>query len=409
MTVRFPRQRLDLGFTLLFYLVPLLLAVLVGCSVNRPLNVSVAPESVVDKPWLNVGEASPSRNGEVESVAGLSQVLAGKPPTLLPGRPLNILVMSGGGKYGAFTAGALAGWTQSGNRPVFDVATGISSGAVTAAMAYLGPKYDERLGVYFTTLQRSDLFKFDLIHGLKSGRGLMTSEPLEKILERELTEELMADMRAAHESGRRLYIGTGNILTNRFTVWDLGAIACSGRPDATYLVRKILLASCSPPGLVMPVEFNVTVNGVCYREWHADAGNFAQAFVRSPIGIPAGTNFWVLSAGKNYRDEVQKKPTIFGLTGAGISNSLYSLFRADALNVYALCAVTHSNFRLLALPQEFHAETSSAAFDPQELKRMYWEGYNLAMQGGEVWAATPPDTLPHEATPARTGFDFVTP
>jgi hypothetical protein len=237
----------------------------------------------------------------------------------------------------------------------------------------------------------------------------MSAAPLERILEREVNDELLADLCQAHTEGRRLYIGTGSTLTNRFVVWDLGAIACSGRPDATLLVRKILLASCSVPGIIKPVEFNVEVNGVCYTEWHGDAGNLAQAFVRSPAAIPPGSNFWILSAGKVYRDQLQKGPTVFGLLGAAISNSLYSLFRADLMKLYALCAVTQSHFKLLVLPQDFHGETSSAAFDPAELTRMFWQGYQMAAGGDEVWLTTPPDTLPGEANPPRTGFQFVTP
>jgi hypothetical protein len=404
MNVRTLRWSRVPGFTTLLSLIPLALAVVFGCS-NKSVNIP--PENIVAKPWLNVGEASPSHDADVETVSGLSQVLAGKPPTHLPGQPLNVLVMSGGGKYGAFTAGALAGWTQSGTRPTFDIATGISSGAVTATLAFLGPKYDHLLAENFTTLKRSDLFRWQPIRGLIKGTGLMTSEPLERILDRDVNEALMADLCEAHMSGRRLYIGTGNILTNRFAVWDLGAIACSGRPDALKLIRKILLASCSVPGVVRPVEFQVEVNGVCYTEWHGDAGNFAQAFVRSPGRIPAGSTFWVLSAGKVYRD-IQKKPTVFGLLGAAISNSLYTLFRADLIKLYALCAVTNSNFKLLVMPQDFHGETSSAAFDPAELTRMYWLGYQMAAGGCDVWLTTPPDTLSGEATPPRVGLEFIT-
>jgi hypothetical protein len=389
----------------LYYFIPLALALALGCS-NK--NVNIAPEQIVVRPWMNFGEPVPSRDGDVDTVTGLSQVLAGKPPVRAPGKPLNVLVMSGGGKYGAFTAGAMAGWTQSGTRPTFDIATGISSGAVLATLAFLGPKYDDRLTVNFTTLKRADLFRWQPIRGLLTGTGLMTAEPLERILDREVNEELLADLRQAHSEGRRLYIGTGNSLTNRFTVWDLGAIACSGRPDAATLVRKVLLASCSVAGVIKQVEFKVEVNGVCYDEWHGDAGNFAQAFVRSPVSIPSGSNFWVLSAGKVYRDQLEKGPTVFGLLGAAISNSLYSLFRADLIKLYALCAVTQSNFKLLVLPQEFHGQTSSAAFDPAELTRMYWLGYQMAASGEQVWLTTPPDTLPGEASPPRIGLQFIT-
>lgn len=406
MTGRTPRRSRGFNLTLLLSLIPLTLAVVLGCSSNKPLNSP--PEQIVSKPWANVGEISPSHDGDVAAVEGLSEVLAGKPPTHQPGKPLNVLVMSGGGKYGAFTAGVLAGWTKSGTRPTFDIATGISSGAVTAALAFLGPNHDHQLEVSFTALRRSDLFTWQPIRGIISGTGLMTSAPLEAKLVREVDEAFMCELRDAHMAGRRLYIGTGNLLTNRFAVWDLGAIACSGRPDATILIRKILLASCSVPGIVKPVEFDVEVNGVHYTELHGDAGNFAQAFVRSPAGIPAGSSFWVLSAGKVYRDQHQKMPKIFGLLGAAISNSLYSLFRADLMKLYALCAVTQSHFNLMVMPQDFHGETSSAAFDPAELTRMFWLGYQMAAGSGQ-WLTTPPDTLPGEADPPRTGLQFLTP
>ncbi|HEV3440593.1 MAG TPA: hypothetical protein VG122_24775, partial [Gemmata sp.] len=108
------------------------------------------------------------------------------------------------------------------------------------------------------------------------------------------------------------------------------------------------------------------------------------------------------------RDQHQKMPKIFGLLGAAISNSLYTLFRADLMKLYALCAVTKSHFNLMVMPQDFHGETSSAAFDPAELTRMFWLGYQMAAGAGE-WLTTPPDTLPGEASPPRTGLEFLTP
>lgn len=385
--------------------VPLVLAAVLGCW--RP-EVYPPPLAVIEQPWLNAGPSSPSRDGDVEAVLGLSQVLAGEPPKRDAGRPLNVLVLSGGGKYGAFTAGVLVGWTASGQRPVFDIATGISSGAIVATLAFLGPKYDDKLRNGFTRLRRSDLFVWRPVRGLIRGTGLMSAAPLEDLLAREITPEVMCDLQQAYADGRRLYIGTGNLITNRFTVWDLTAIAASGRPDAPVLIRKILLASSAVPGVVTPVEFDVEVNGIRYRELHGDAGNMAQAFVRSTGPIPAGSTIWVLSAGKVYRDPLKSRPRVFGLLGGGVSNALYALFRSDLVKLYALCAVTGSQFRLIALPQDFPAETSSFAFEPEELQRMFWLGYQMAVSGQE-WRSVPPDTLPGEATPPRTGFQFVTP
>ncbi len=387
------------------WVAPVALAVAVGCS-GKPVNCP--PNNYVGKPLANVGEVAPARDGDADAVAGLSAVLAGSPPPANPGRPLNLLVMSGGGKYGAFTAGVLNGWTAAGNRPTFDVATGISSGALTATLAFLGPKYDRALADNFTHLRRSDIFRWQPVRGLVRGTGLLTADPLDGLLAREITPEFMADLRAAHAAGRRLYVGTGEVLTNRLAVWDLGAVACSGRPDAPELIRKVLLAACSVPGLVRPVEIDVEVNGKRYTELHADAGNFAQAFVRTPTGIPPGSAAWVLSAGKYYRDPVRDRPRIITLFAGAVSNSLYALFRADLVKLYALCAVSRADFRLLALPEDFSATASSFEFDPEELSRLYLIGYQLSA-GGAPWRAAPPDALPGEASPPRTGTAFTAP
>ncbi len=49
------------------------------------------------------------------------------------------LAISGGGANGAYGAGILVGWTEAGDRPEFTVVTGISTGALTAPFAFLGP------------------------------------------------------------------------------------------------------------------------------------------------------------------------------------------------------------------------------------------------------------------------------
>jgi hypothetical protein len=382
------------------------LAVAVGCRGRQEPNAF--PLHYVGKPWANVGEAAPARDGDTDAVAGLSAVFAGQPPPQLPGRPLNVLVMSGGGKYGAFTAGILNGWSAAGDRPTFDIATGISSGALVATLAYLGPKYDPKMADYFTRLQRSDLYKLQIFRGLRSGKGIMIADPLIAVLRGAIDDELMCDLRAAHAEGRRLYVATGEVQTNRVAVWDIGAIASSGRPDARELIIKILTAACIPPAVVKPIEIAVEINGVQYCEMHADAGNMVQSFVKSPAGIPTGSNFWVLSAGKYYRDPPEKAPRVIQLFGGAVSNSLYALFRADLMKVFALCAVTKSNFRMLALAQDFKVSTSAFAFDPAELQRLYWVGYQMTARGAQ-WRTVPPDTLPGEATPPRTGTQFIVP
>ena len=162
------------------------------------------------------------------------------------------------------------------------------------------------------------------------------------------------------------------------------------------------------PAVVRPIEIDVEINGVRYRELHADAGNMVQSFVKTPAGVPPGSTFWALSAGKYYRDPPESAPRVLQLFGGAVSNSLYALFRADLMKVYALSAVTKSNFRLLALPQDFKVSSSAFAFDPAELQRLYWVGYQMTARGAQ-WRPAPPDTLPGEASPPRTGTQFIVP
>ena len=59
------------------------------------------------------------------------------------GHALNVLSLSGGGQNGAFGAGFLIGWRESGRRPEFDVVTGVSTGALLATHALLGTPADD--------------------------------------------------------------------------------------------------------------------------------------------------------------------------------------------------------------------------------------------------------------------------
>jgi hypothetical protein len=65
--------------------------------------------------------------------------------------PLTMLTLSGGGAEGAYGAGFLTGWSDSGSRPRFDIVTGTSVGALMAPFAFLGTVYDSALKDIFTS------------------------------------------------------------------------------------------------------------------------------------------------------------------------------------------------------------------------------------------------------------------
>ena len=70
-----------------------------------------------------------------------------------------VLALSGGGEDGAFGAGVLNGWSEAGGRPVFDVVTGVSTGALMAPFAFLGPFGDGTLRRLYTAYGEDDLLR----------------------------------------------------------------------------------------------------------------------------------------------------------------------------------------------------------------------------------------------------------
>ena len=77
----------------------------------------------------------------------------------LPPQEGSWLILSTGGEEGAYGAGFLKGWTESGTRPQFAAVTGVSTGALMAVYAFAGPKYDEELHTGYTTVTASDIFE----------------------------------------------------------------------------------------------------------------------------------------------------------------------------------------------------------------------------------------------------------
>ena len=83
----------------------------------------------------------------------------------------NLLAISGGAEDGAFGAGLLVGWSDAGTRPVFDLVTGVSSGALIAPFAFLGREHDDQLREIFTRYGRKDIFTYN-VSGVLEGSAL---------------------------------------------------------------------------------------------------------------------------------------------------------------------------------------------------------------------------------------------
>ena len=206
---------------------------------------------------------------------------------LAPNAPLpevQLLAVSGGGENGAFGAGLLCGWSEHGTRPVFELVTGVSTGALTAPFAYLGSSYDPQLRAVYTELTPARVLLKRGITAALFDDAMTDNSPLFKTISGYLNEAMLADLAKSYDDGRLLLIGTSDLDAQQPVLWNVGAIAKSGHPRALDTIRRILLASAAIPGAFPPTMFDVTLDGVAYQEMHVDGGAFAQAFLY-PAGL----------------------------------------------------------------------------------------------------------------------------
>jgi len=189
-----------------------------------------------------------------------------------------MLAISGGGAGGAFAVGVLSAWSELGTRPRFQVVTGVSTGALIAPFAFLGAQYDKQLRSLYLSDQPRRLVDLDWKGlGLFSA-SLLKGRALRQMVEDNITPDILGQIAREHRAGRRLLVMTTNLDTQRAVVWNIGAIASTERADALFLVRQILIASASVPGIFPPVRIRAVVDGRQIEELHSDGGSSAQFF-----------------------------------------------------------------------------------------------------------------------------------
>ena len=202
----------------------------------------------------------------------------------------DLLAISAGGDRGAFAAGLLNGWSQTGTRPRFRVVTGVSVGALIAPFAFLGPRYDHVLREVTLSAGPGRFFRRrSPISGLLSD-GFASSEPLKQLLTTYVTAEVLKEIANEYRHGRGLYIMTTDLDAGIPVIWNMGAIAASDSSDALALFRQVMRASAAIPVAVSPVLIDVTAAGRHFQELHVDGSVVHQVFLypySAPLSAPA--------------------------------------------------------------------------------------------------------------------------
>jgi hypothetical protein len=312
--------------------------------------------------------------------------------------PTAFLAISGGGDDGAFGAGLLAGWSDAGNRPEFQVVTGVSAGALIAPLAFLGNKYIGQLRAVYTTISADDVYEKRFITSAFFNDALSDTTPLWRLISHFIDEKMMADIAAEYRKGRLLLIGTTDLDAQQPCIWNIGAIADSGDPGALNLIREILRASSAVPGMFQPVLIDVELDGRKYQELHVDGGAVAQMFLYPPNitlrNLPNRDRkaYLILNA-RGTPEWTATEPRTLSIAGRAISTMIKFSGRNDILRIYYTAKRDGVDYNLAYIGGDFTMPHPADDFDRAYMDAEYDYAYQLA-QHGYPWKKEPPILVP---------------
>lgn len=314
------------------------------------------------------------------------------------GQPHAYLAISGGGANGAFGAGLLCGWTETGTRPEFTIVTGVSTGALIAPFVFLGPEYDSVIKQIYTSYSTKDLVEARGLWRTLTGDAATDSTPMREKLAEYIDEDIMAAIAREFRRGRSLNVVTTNLDAARPVLWNIGRIADSGSPDALQLIRDVILASASIPGAFPPVMFDVEAEGERYDELHVDGGATSIVYLY-PIGldwarltdrleVQGQPSVYIIRNGQWKKSWATVKPTTIQIAIRTMDSLMGSVVLGDAYRIYLSTQRDGVDFNLAYIPDDF-SEPSNEAFDKAYMIKLFDLGYQMGVEGYQ-WRKTPP-------------------
>ena len=316
--------------------------------------------------------------------------------------PANFLAVSGGGDNGAFGAGLLLGWTEEGSRPEFKAVTGISTGALIAPFAFLGPDYDQQLREVYTEISPEDVQQRRGLIDTIFGESAADNTPLRNLVGRYADEDMLLAIGEEYDKGRLLLIATTNLDAQRPIVWNIGEIAKSGAPGALALFRDVLVASAAIPGAFPPVMLDVEVDGVPYQEMHVDGGAISQVFIYPPSvnleeaseerGLQRERVLYVIRNARLDPEWAEVERRTLNIAGRAIAALIQTQGIGDLYQIYLSAERDNIDYNLAFIPPSFDAEHKEA-FDTAYMRELFDVGFGMAAQG-YPWEKYPPGYNP---------------
>ena len=168
---------------------------------------------------------------------------------------VDILIISGGGDWGAFGAGFLKGWLKVPAehplaKPEFDAVTGVSTGTLIAPFAFLGDEQSiEQIVNMYRNPKKDWVKQRGYLYFLPDNISFAEVPGLEREIRDHITVDMLRRIAKAGADGRLLLVNTTELDVGQPRVFDLVAeaqrVVDSGQIER---VHNIILASAGIPG-----------------------------------------------------------------------------------------------------------------------------------------------------------------
>lgn len=303
---------------------------------------------------------------------------------------LDFLALSGGGAGGAYGAGIITGMTKAEKRPVFEVVTGVSTGALIAPFAFLGADWDDELERAFTSEDASHLLK-DRGIGILFSASVFDGGPLLELVDNFVSVDMVNAIADQSEAGRLLIVATTDLDIQQPVYWDIGRIARHRTERARKLIRDVLIASASIPGVFDPMMIPVRTDTQTFEEMHVDGGTTIPFFLGPEIWSLSGeavavlnnANIYIIINGRLQSPASSTPVNTFQVVSRAFDTMMIYAARSALGEHVALAERQRMNLHVSFVPTDL-AYKGALDFDMKDRHKLYFYGQTCAIRD-ELW------------------------